>query len=64
MKFFREANNWDPKYSISTNFGGKLSFILCFLFFLSAYTAAATYKFKVTICTTTIITLEPCALNA
>ncbi len=48
--------------SFSTNFGGKLSFILCF-FFLSAY-AAATYIFPAPTCTTIIITVEPCALNA
>jgi len=40
------------KTSFPTNFGGKQSFILCFL---SACTPT---------CTTTIITLEPCALNA
>jgi hypothetical protein len=49
--------------SFSTNFGGNLrSFIspLSF-FFLSASTAAATYVFH---SSTTIITLEPRALNA
>jgi hypothetical protein len=44
--------------SFCTNFGGKLSFILSFSFFLSA-SVAATY---IPICT--IITLEPCPLNA
>jgi hypothetical protein len=49
--------------SFSTNFGGKLSFIpscpfperlhCCYRFFFTAPT-----------CTSTIITLEPCALNA
>jgi len=43
------------------NFGGKLSFILSFLFFLSASTAA-TYIFTAPNCTTTIIGLQPCAL--
>jgi hypothetical protein len=45
--------------SFSTNFGGKLSVS----FFLSACTAA-TYIFTAPTCTTTIITLEPCASNA
>ncbi len=40
--------------SFSTNFGGKLSFILFFL----------TYIFAAPTCRTTIITLETCALNA
>jgi len=48
--------------SFSTNFGGKLSFILSFLF-LTASTAAA-YIFTAPACTTTIISLQPCALNA
>ncbi len=49
----------------SINFGDKLSFILSFfLFFLSASTAAATYIFTAPNCTTTIINLEPCALDA
>jgi hypothetical protein len=38
------------------NFGGKLSFILSFLFFLSASTAAATYIFTAPNYTTTITT--------
>jgi hypothetical protein len=46
--------------SFSTNFGGKLSFIPSFV---SASTAA-TYIFTAPTCRTTIITLEPCALNA
>jgi hypothetical protein len=47
-------------------FGGKLSFILSFLFYLSTTSAAATYIFIFTAptCTTIIISLEPCALNA
>jgi hypothetical protein len=48
--------------SFSTNFGGKLSFILCFLF-PERPSTAATYIFTAPTCTTTIITLEPCALN-
>jgi hypothetical protein len=48
--------------SFSTNFGGQLSFILSFLF-LSASTAA-TYIFTTPTCTTTTLTLNPCALNA
>jgi hypothetical protein len=39
--------------SFSTNFGGTLSFILCFSF--------ATYIFTTPTCTTTIVTLHPCA---
>jgi hypothetical protein len=35
----------------------------CLSFFLSAYTAA-TYIFTTPPCTITIITLEPCSLNA
>jgi hypothetical protein len=51
--------------SFSSNFGSKLSFILSFFFFffLSASTAT-TYIFTGPTCTTDIITLEPCALNA
>jgi hypothetical protein len=48
--------------SFSTNFGGKLSFIRL-SFFLSAFTAAAAYIFTAPTCTTTIITLKPCASN-
>jgi len=48
--------------SFSTNFGGKLSFILSF--FLLSACAAVTYIFTAPTCTTIIITLEPCALNA
>ncbi len=64
--------NWEWKFlqskisgtqtSFSTNFGGQLSFI-CLSCFLSA-SIAATYIFSAPSCTTTIITLEPCALNA
>jgi hypothetical protein len=46
--------------SFSANIGGKLSFILCFLFpqrLLHIFFTAPT-------CTTTTITLQPCALNA
>jgi hypothetical protein len=39
------------------NFGSKLSFILSFLLFLSASTAA-TYIFIAPNCTTTILSLE------
>ncbi len=46
--------------SFSNQFGGKLSFILCFLFLCTA----ATYIFTAPSCTTTIITLERCALKA
>ncbi len=45
------------------NFGGKLSFILFFPFFLRASTAA-TYIFTAPNCTITIMSLKPCALNA
>jgi len=45
------------------NFGGKLSFILSFLF-LECLHCTATFIFSAPTCTTTIITLEPCALNA
>ncbi len=50
--------------SFSTNFGGKLSFILCFLFPDRLHCTAATYIFTAPTCTTTIITLKPCSLNA
>jgi hypothetical protein len=43
-----------------TSFGGKQSFILCFL----SACSAATYIFTAPAYTTTIIILEPCALNA
>jgi hypothetical protein len=49
--------------SSSTSFGSKLSFIMSFLFFPSSSTAV-TYIFTALTCTTTIISLEPCALNA
>jgi hypothetical protein len=45
------------------NFGSKLSFILSFPFSLSASTAV-TYVFTAHNCTTTIISLESCALDA
>jgi hypothetical protein len=48
--------------SFSTNFGDKLSFIRL-SFFLSDFTAA-TYIFTAPTRITTVITLEPCALNA
>jgi NADH:ubiquinone oxidoreductase subunit 5 (subunit L)/multisubunit Na+/H+ antiporter MnhA subunit len=51
----KNENNW-AQTSFSINFGGKLSFILTFLF-LSASTAA-TCIFTAPICTTTIIKLE------
>jgi hypothetical protein len=49
--------------SFFTNFGSTLSFILCFLFPEGPCTTA-TYIFTAPTCTTTIITLHPCALNA
>jgi hypothetical protein len=49
--------------SFATNFGAKLSFILSFLF-PERLNTAATYIFTAPTCTTTIITLGPCALNA
>jgi hypothetical protein len=45
----------------TVNFGGKLSFILSFLFLNTSI--VATYIFISLTCTTTIIILEPCALN-
>jgi hypothetical protein len=50
--------------SFSTNFGGILSFIPSFLFLERLHSTAATYIFTAPTYTTTIITLEPCALNA
>jgi hypothetical protein len=47
--------------SFSTNFGGKLSFILSFLF---PERIRCCYIYFHRSCTTTIISLEPCALNA
>jgi len=44
------------------NFGGKLSFILSFLFQNAAN--AATYIFTAPNCITNVISLEPRALNA
>jgi hypothetical protein len=49
------------KTSFSANFGDKLSFILSFLFPERLH-CNATYMLQT--CTTTMITLEPCALNA
>ncbi len=46
------------------NWCGKLSFILSFLFCPSASSTVATYNFTAPNCTGTIISLEPCALNA
>jgi hypothetical protein len=48
--------------SFPTNFGGKLSFILSFP--LPQRLTAATYIFTAPTCTTTITSLEPCALSA
>jgi hypothetical protein len=45
------------------DFCGKLSFIFL-SFFLSTSSAATTYIFTAPTCTTIIIILEPCALNA
>jgi hypothetical protein len=50
-----KQNNWDP----TTNFDGKLSFILSFIFLSTSTTA--TYIFTAP---TTVLTLKPCALNA
>jgi hypothetical protein len=49
--------------SFSTNFGGKLSFILSFLF-LERLHCCYVYIFTAPTCTTTIISLEPGASNA
>jgi hypothetical protein len=49
--------------SFFINFGDKTAFHPVFPFFLSASTAA-TYIFTTRTCTTAIITLLPCALNA
>jgi len=46
----------------STNFGGKLSFMLSFLFPERLH-CCATYVFTVPTSTTTIITLERCAFH-
>jgi hypothetical protein len=48
--------------SFSTNFGGKLSFLLSFL--CPGTSTAATYIFTAPTCRITIVTLKPCALNA
>jgi hypothetical protein len=48
--------------SFPTNFAGKLSFIPSFLSLTAS--AAAIYIFSIPTCTTTVITLEPYALNA
>jgi hypothetical protein len=65
--------NWEWKFlqkeitgtqtNFSTNFGGKLSFILSFVFPERLH-CCYIYTFTAPTCTTTIITLEPCALNA
>jgi hypothetical protein len=62
MKILDSEYNWDGKTKFSANFDGKLSFILSFLF--PEFISAATYIFTAPTCTTTIVTLEPCALNA
>jgi hypothetical protein len=61
MKFYR-TKKLGPKLVFSTKFGGKLSFIPSFLF--PERLTIATYIFTAPTCTTTIITLKPCALNA
>ncbi len=67
-KFYKTKEITATQTSFSTNTGGKQSFILSFLSLLSASTtaAAATYIiFSLLLpVPTTIITLEPCALNA
>jgi hypothetical protein len=57
---FRNQIAW-TQTSFSTNFGGKLSFVLSFLFPERLH--CRYYIFTAPTCTTTIITLEPCALN-
>jgi hypothetical protein len=47
---------------LSTNFGGKLSFIPSYFF--SQRLHYTTYIFTVPICTITLISLKPCALIA
>jgi hypothetical protein len=62
-KFYR-AKQLGPKLVFPTNLVSvTLNFILSFPFFVSASTAAAKYIFTAPTCTTTMITLEPCALN-
>jgi hypothetical protein len=46
------------------NFCGKLSFVLSFLSFCLSASTAGTCIFTDHTCTTTIVSLEPCALNA
>jgi uncharacterized BrkB/YihY/UPF0761 family membrane protein len=54
----------ETQTSSSTNFGGKLSFILSvFPFILSLFTAV-TYVFVTPTCTITIIILDPSPLNS
>ncbi len=48
--------------SFSTNFDDELSFILSFILPERLH-CSATYSFSAPTCTTTIVTLEPCALK-
>ncbi len=60
LSFIRKTINFGSKLSFirkTINFGSKLSFILSFLF-------SRAPRLLLHICTTTIISLEPCALNA
>ncbi len=59
---FTKRKIWRPKLVFSTKFGGKLSFIPSFLF--PERPTIAAYIFTAPTCTTTIITLIYCALNA
>jgi hypothetical protein len=67
-----ETHNWEWKFYKRKLLGPKLVFppiwvinrvSSCISLFLSVYTAV-TYIFTTPTCTTTVITLEPCALNA
>jgi hypothetical protein len=69
-KFKTKKNLPQKKKNISIqgggdlSFCGELSFTLSFLFFISAFTVAAAYILTAPTCKPTIISLEPCALNA
>jgi hypothetical protein len=69
-KFKTKKNLPQKKKNISIqgggdlSFCGELSFTLSFLFFISAFTVAAANIFTAPTCKPTIISLEPCALNA
>ncbi len=57
MKFFTKRNNWDPN-DFFHQFWWSIEFHLLFPF-----SAAARYIFTAPTCTTTIVSLEPCALG-